>query len=196
MAEPRELPKKPQLSVQEVAEELGCTEADVRYYLNEGLIRYGFSSRGINNRAVVSVSDLDRKQVESAELFKPIETHIYDAPDFDDRVDSQNVLPLPEYIYLKPSENLNLKSLAIDEYKGELYTFNFEMFTGTHVFLLMKLPMKEPAYLIRGVDIGALRRYDDGIWALEPAVITREELDRFKEQMRFCIVSLMYVGRY
>ena len=39
MAEPRELPKKPQLSVQEVAEELGCTEADVRYYLNEGLIR-------------------------------------------------------------------------------------------------------------------------------------------------------------
>ena len=39
MVEPRELPRKPQLSAKEAAEELGCTEADVRYYLNEGLIR-------------------------------------------------------------------------------------------------------------------------------------------------------------
>ena len=58
MVEPRELPRKPQLSAKEAAEELGCSEGDVRYLLAEGKLRYGVATREIDFDASISLFDL------------------------------------------------------------------------------------------------------------------------------------------
>lgn len=177
------LPKKGQLSITEAAKELGCPEADVRYYLYDGQLRFAISRRGNEHRGIIPVSDVPQEQAQSILNHIPIETMKYKCPDLERNVDSSKVLDMPNYLYLKPETNLQLLCFDdLDEQEDqdeELYTYNFETLTGDSVFLLSKLPTRDNRHMLQGISVGKLMNYDDGVQLLEPAIIAREDFDKF-----------------
>jgi hypothetical protein len=172
------LPSKPQLSIAEAAEELRCSEADVRYYLEEGLLRHAIDLRKNKSSAMIPASQMGDTQKQALHsLNKPsIESILFGSKELR-VVDSAKVIPLPDYLYL-PAK-LNLFSLYEDNIEGKLWTFSFETFEGDSIFKVLKLSTNPVSHEIHGSYVGAIYQGDDGICSLEPAVVTREELDRF-----------------
>lgn len=176
MNETVELPRKPQLSIKEAALEIGCTEADVRYFISIGKLRNAIESRHIKYDRMTSLSDLfelpglthlQSIDTRSEEAWKSVQLSSRELAGI------ELLQEAPKYLYVF-SEAFH-RSRAKPE-NNQPWTCVFAAFDNQPVFLLS---ISEGFYRFVGKAVGEIVEYEDGIQILEPAIISREELDRF-----------------
>jgi len=167
---------KPQLSVKEAAIEIGCTEADIRYYFSIGKLRNAFESKLIKYDRMVSLFDLfelpEMEYLHSLNTRSPKdceEIQLY----AEELIGIELQQKAPEYLYVFSEAFQRSASKPESE---QPWTCVFADFKNDPVILLS---YSEGRYQIKGIDVGHIVKYEDGIQILEPAIISREELDRF-----------------
>jgi hypothetical protein len=167
-------PSKPQLSISEAAKELNRTEADVGYYLSAGLLRYSVAARSIPFSASISLFGIYQlpqvSKLREQRRCSPEQCHSTFIKL--EEMDTMLLEPgAPEYLYMSN----NTQRLYQDENEN-CWAWEFYTFDGQPICLLTQ---QGKTFSIEGSYVGKLKTHDDGITTLEPAVISREELDSF-----------------
>ena len=173
------LPEKDRYTLKEAALELGCSRTDIKYYLTKGVLRYGFDTWQIQCDAVISLHDIYKlqdmrtfraKDQQSPEDCKNVFIKLND-------IDASKLSPPPKYLY---SAIWNIRKLPKNN-QDELWCCFFFTFEGEPVYpLTFYTKGQDAVFNIGGGYMGKLKSSKDGYQTLKPALITKEELDKFK----------------
>ena len=174
MNETIEPPIRQQLGIKEAALEIGCTEADVRYYLSQGILRYGVQTQLISCVAQISLFDVYQlpQVAQLRHIDKPSPEQAHNTRIKLEELDLSKHEQEPDH-HLYVSHSINR---LYSDANNKRWATNFFTFEKEPVFLLSK-PQYD--FVIESGCVGTIVIHEDGIQTLEPAIISREELDRF-----------------
>lgn len=160
------LPARRHFDTESAAEYLGCSVSDLRYYLDEGLLRLAFPTTDL--WAIDAILH--------EELSQELQAAMYLLPDLPGESDFKNIKRksrdksrCPEYLYLSGYHRKN----ALADLNG----------SGRPIFYFENIKGQLINIWLDG-SLGSLRVYlrEDG--GLSDAILSREELDRFSKSSK------------